>query len=612
MSEELLGTDTVEELKADIVKLTEEQGRLEAECERRNAQKEELALQLEDALREETRNTEELKELRQKLQGVEEAKEEVDGKAASLRQQLQCAQAEGDMLSNELQKLGQQLQDSQAKAASLQEEPCLASSTQPASNATGAMPNAELSDRQCDHCGVVGALLQCGSCKQVAYCNFKCQRVAWKEHKPRCGLPAPAPGAPVAPAAPAAPSWAEHQARGERGQRLPRPQMGIQGAKPAKIEDFFDREDLDCGLAPLRDKKTAATSSRRDGREDRLNYSKWDNLADSDEDSKQKKSARLPPAASPGAKPPLFGQAMGMAPARQATKADTRTAAEKRAAAREALEEAEKLLHQVAGEVLYQAGFMGHGSVWELGPAAEKVARKCVRLLDSKVLPVLPNDQLAKFLYGSANFFLRRTMSCSEAEKHSFAGEAKALLLEVYRDAELSEEYRENACDFLAALLHEEGKPLQAEDVLKGLSLNSKENVPVTDAVGVSNGSNGSPNGTAKKYSKEPLRPSSSNGHDGYGTGNTHETKSDMNGKSNDKGIHGFSGPAARSAAGPWAWRRSRDAPMVPAPELTAEVKPPAEVKPVKEETSEKVYIPSIDDILARLDQEDEEEQAMR
>jgi len=26
------------------------------------------------------------------------------------------------------------------------------------------------------------------------------------------------------------------------------------------------------------------------------------------------------------------------------------------------------------------------------------------------------------------------------------------------------EEYRENACDFLAALLHEEGKPQQAED----------------------------------------------------------------------------------------------------------------------------------------------------
>lgn len=122
MSEELLGTDTVEELKADIVKLTEEQGRLEAECERRNAQKEELVLQLEEALRAETRKTEELKEMQQKLRGAEEAKEEVDGKAASLRQQLQCSQAEGDMLSNELQKLGQQLQDAQANAVSLQDE----------------------------------------------------------------------------------------------------------------------------------------------------------------------------------------------------------------------------------------------------------------------------------------------------------------------------------------------------------------------------------------------------------------------------------------------------------------------------------------------------------
>ncbi|CAL1170248.1 unnamed protein product [Cladocopium goreaui] len=457
------------------------------------------------------------------------------------------------------------------------------------------MPNAELSDRQCDHCGVLGALLQCGSCKQVAYCNFKCQRVAWKEHKRRCGLPAPPAPAPV-------PSWAEHQAAGARGQ-LPRPKMGIQGAQPAKIEDFFDRDDLDCGLAPLRDKKTETTSSRRpSGREDRLNYSKWDNLADSDEDSKDSKLRRAPkPGTTPAqsaasAKPPLFGQAMGMAPARQATKPDTRTAAEKR-------EEAEKLLHQVAGEVLYQAGFMGHGSVWELGPAAEKVARKCLRLLDSKVLPVLPNDQLAKFLHGSANFFLRRTMSCSDAEKHSFAAEAKALLLEVYRDHELSEEYRENACDFLAALLHEEGKPQQAEDVLKGLNLNSKENVPVTDAVsGVSNGSG--PNG-AQKY-KEPLRPSSSNGHD-VCPGNTGETKCSDNGKSNDKGIQGFSG-TTRPATGSWAWRRGRDAPL-PAPELKTEVKPP-EVKPAKGE--EKVYIPSIDDILARLDQEDEEEQAMR
>ena len=72
------------------------------------------------------------------------------------------------------------------------------------------------------------------------------------------------------------------------------------------------------------------------------------------------------------------------------------------------------------------------------------------------------------------------------------------------------------------------------------------------------------------------------------------------------EGIQGFSG-AAPARPGSWAWRRGRDAPMVAEPELrTSEVKPPAaEVKPKGEE---KVYIPSIDDILARLDQEDEEE----
>lgn len=58
-------------------------------------------------------------------------------------------------------------------------------------------------------------------------------------------------------------------------------------------------------------------------------------------------------------------------------------------------------------------------SVWDLGPAAEKLARKCLKLLDSslavaffshkelrKVSPVLPGDVLAKFLHGSANYFL--------------------------------------------------------------------------------------------------------------------------------------------------------------------------------------------------------------
>ena len=55
---------------------------------------------------------------------------------------------------------------------------------------------------------------------------------------------------------------------------------------------------------------------------------------------------------------------------------------------------------------------------------------------------------------------------------------------------------------------------------------------------------------------------------------------------------------------------------MVPAAELkAAEVKASKPVVPAVEvvkPAEEKVYIPSIDDILARLDQEDEEERAMR
>jgi hypothetical protein len=61
----------------------------------------------------------------------------------------------------------------------------------------------------------------------------------------------------------------------------------------------------------------------------RLNYSKWDNLADSDEDSKDSKLRAPKPGTTPAqsaasAKPPLFGQAMGKALARQAGMIDRR------------------------------------------------------------------------------------------------------------------------------------------------------------------------------------------------------------------------------------------------------------------------------------------------
>ena len=57
----------------------------------------------------------------------------------------------------------------------------------------------------------------------------------------------------------------------------------------------------------------------------RLNYSKWDHLADSDEEKKSRHGRYVPTPATtrttaPGAKPALFGQAMGAEPARQAHK----------------------------------------------------------------------------------------------------------------------------------------------------------------------------------------------------------------------------------------------------------------------------------------------------
>ncbi|CAK9101070.1 Protein CBFA2T3 [Durusdinium trenchii] len=111
------------------------------------------------------------------------------------------------------------------------------------------MPNAELSSRSCDQCGRVGALLQCGKCKQVAYCNFSCQKIGWKEHKRLCGQGAPAPPSPSVPSVaspqPAevpkqeAPRWREQGPPANAA--LPRQNPSLGAFKAAKLEDFFDR-----------------------------------------------------------------------------------------------------------------------------------------------------------------------------------------------------------------------------------------------------------------------------------------------------------------------------------------------------------------------------------
>ncbi|CAK9101021.1 Deformed epidermal autoregulatory factor 1 homolog (Nuclear DEAF-1-related transcriptional regulator) (NUDR) [Durusdinium trenchii] len=438
------------------------------------------------------------------------------------------------------------------------------------------MPNAELSSRSCDQCGRVGALLQCGKCKQVAYCNFSCQKIGWKEHKRLCGQGAPAPPSPSVPSVaspqPAevpkqeAPRWREQGPPANAA--LPRQNPSLGAFKAAKLEDFFDRTDLDCGLAPLGEKK------KPNGTGDRLDYSKWANLADSDDDVRKSSAAGAAARPKGAARQPMFGQAMGAEAVRGGAGAagvpgvSTRPTAQQRSQARDVLDEAEKLLHQVAGEVLYQAGFMGHGSVWELGPAAEKVARKCLRLLDTKVLPVLEDDVLAKFLHGSAHYFLRKAMSATETEQRTASRTAKAKLMEVYRDQELREDYRENACEFLSALFHEAGEADKAQDVLKGLSVDVEQ---VSTSV---NGINGHANGGADAKAQ----------------------------------------PKATSAGDSrWAWRQRREPKSVEAPEEVPVAKPSPKQEVIsaklKEAPSKSSGIPSIDEVLARLDLEEQQEQ---
>lgn len=331
------------------------------------------------------------------------------------------------------------------------------------------MPNSELSNLSCDHCGCLGALLQCGRCKEVAYCSFTCQKNGWKLHKLHCGkaaaspqqvskskatTPLPESGKPEPPVAPKAPK-VEWSSAAAPLRTLPRVRVAKLGTYRPKVEDFFDRGDLEPGLAVAGKPKKNSRGS------DSFNYSKWDKMGDSDDEGKKSKVFGT------SHREPMQGQPMGMTPARN-PKADGNSrvsTAQSKQEARSALEEAEKFLHAVAAEVLHQAGTMGPGSVWALGPEGEKTARRCLRILNKDVLPVLPDDSLATFLHGSANYFLRRATDARDHEKSKASASAKASLLQVHRDATLNEAYRENACDFLAALFEDDGELQKAKEM---------------------------------------------------------------------------------------------------------------------------------------------------
>ncbi len=42
--------------------------------------------------------------------------------------------------------------------------------------------------RACENCDteIVDRILVCAGCKKVAYCNYRCQKAHWKQHKKTC------------------------------------------------------------------------------------------------------------------------------------------------------------------------------------------------------------------------------------------------------------------------------------------------------------------------------------------------------------------------------------------------------------------------------------------
>merc|ERR1712008_247653 len=40
----------------------------------------------------------------------------------------------------------------------------------------------------CGYCGKLGAVLKCGQCRMIRFCDTSCQKAGWKEHKACCQI----------------------------------------------------------------------------------------------------------------------------------------------------------------------------------------------------------------------------------------------------------------------------------------------------------------------------------------------------------------------------------------------------------------------------------------
>ncbi|CAE8675564.1 unnamed protein product [Polarella glacialis] len=368
------------------------------------------------------------------------------------------------------------------------------------------MPNAELSDHICDNCGRKGALLQCGRCKHVAYCNFTCQKTGWKVHQDVCGKILPAVLDPAAPSAtdvseavvsmsssvsqPAFPSQSSSPRSINQGWNEKGPWLACQALRGfvtqptlvkgqgfnTKVCDLFNaRKCVD-------ERKTAQQRTQPTVAEvDRFSNDRWNKIEDSDEDEDEDEEAdRI--MASQRAKlaqhliskqsdshtenTPKRSLAEGHR-SEAATGASGSSAGVSRQRAAATRHETEQELDRLAAEVAEEAGHLGLGSIWSVGPHTEQRLRHCVHSLTSQVLPTLPEDCGALFLLGAANYLLHNASEASSADKRRFASAAKTSLLQVYNAANLSLAYQQNSLEFLAVLFQEDGDFKSSQEMLQ-------------------------------------------------------------------------------------------------------------------------------------------------
>jgi len=275
------------------------------------------------------------------------------------------------------------------------------------------MPNAELSKLRCDYCSQAGALLRCGRCKAVAYCNYKCQRAGWRQHKAVCGKKEERQPAKPVDAIPLARIAQDSKAAGYVT-------VGL-GESPGEA-----RQGIQC-IHPVGHGT------------DTLNYKKWDNLEDSDDDSAKSPAAQTVKAPAAAARPMVASTGDG----------------KKIKLAESMVGVVEMEIDRLSKEI---ARISGSGSLLNarLTGGIERDLRHCEKTLDDDVMPVLTETPAAFFLHGVVHFLLR-SASRDEQELMHHHTLARDSLLQCYKSRVLPVQYQLNAADLLGSLLQVDG-----------------------------------------------------------------------------------------------------------------------------------------------------------